>query len=139
MLVFSGNFVDLFSLPQSGAGLVKAEGHAVLDALHMGIEYPAVITDSCPRSGFAAAGDAADLRAIFFKIRPDIDLFQHRLMNNRFIRQRQFKIDGKALICHLLIFTGTADMDVRIAFSPVCRKGVKDPLRTFCDHVEIAV
>ena len=138
-LIFSGNFVNLPSPSQPGAGLMETEKNAVFDTLHVGIEHPAIIADSFIWSGFSPAGDAADLSAVFLKIGADIDLLQHWFMDNGFIRQRQFKIDRQTLIRHVLILAGTADLDVRVTCAPVYWKRIKDSFWPFRDHVEITV
>ena len=61
MLMFSLDFVDLCSLAELGSGLMKTKRNAIFNTLHMGVEYPSVVADPCLRSGFAAAGDVADL------------------------------------------------------------------------------
>ena len=139
VLVFSWNLVDLCTTPQSGAGLVEAERHAVFNALHVSIEHPAVVADPGVWSGLTAAGDAADLRPVLFQIGTDFDLFQHGFVDDGFNRQRQFQIDRKPFICHPLIFAGTADMDVFVSIAPVCRKSIENSLRPFRDHVKITV
>ena len=82
VLPLSRNFEDLSMAAQPGTGLVEVEWYTEFHALQMGIQYPAVITDSGIRSGFSAAADTVNDRDVFFQKRPNVDGFQHGLMGD---------------------------------------------------------
>ena len=156
MLILSRDFKGLpemsalavrYNLRKLCSSLVKMKGHAVFHALDMGVDDPAVVTGPCLRAGFAAAGnglqDAASIGISGVTVLIQILLYingpQYRLMCNGLVPDRELQEDGKAPVCPVLIFAGTADVDLVPPFAPVCGKGLQNAFRALCDHKEGAV
>lgn len=139
MLQLPGDVKDLSMTTQPGTGLMEVKRYAIFHALQMRIQYPAIITDPGVRTGLSAAGDRVDLFAVLFQIRADIDGFQHRLMRNGFMAQRESKEGREPVIRRPLVLTGAGDMDILPSITSVCRQGSFNSFRAFCDHEEGAV
>ena len=137
--MFPGDLIYLIPTSEPRSGLMIVKGDAIFHTLQVCIQHPGVIADPCLGSGFAAAGDGSDLAAVLLQIRPDVDPFQHGLVDDGFVRDRQLQEDWQPLVCHALVLAGTADLHVFISCSPVERQRFQNPFRPFRDHIEAAV
>lgn len=140
VLVFSGDLINPVSLPQPGTGLVVVKRDAVFHALHVRIQHPGIIADSCFRAGLPAAADAFDLLPVFFQVLPDVDPFQHRFMRDGFMWEGERQENPQPAVSPVLVLAGAADLHIVISgFSPVCRQRCRNPFRPLRDHEKIAV
>ena len=121
------------------SGLMEMERYAVFDALHLGDDDPAVVTESGTFSGFTAAGDAFNLIMVLIEVFLDVDFLQHRLVDNLFVADRELQEDWKTPVGLILILTGAADVDVLISIAPVCGKSLVESLRALGDEVELKI
>ena len=131
--------IDLFPAFKVGAGLLEVKRHFVFHTLAHGIHHPGIIAEPGFIAEFTSADHLVDLFPVFLKKSFNIDRSQHRLMNDGFMADGKLQEYGEPFISHILVFTGAADVNVFIAFTPVLRKIHMKPLWPFCDKEEIQV
>ena len=61
-------------------------------------------------------------------------MFEQRLAYDRLVYYRRFKKYRQAKICHFLIFTGTADMNIVVSLAPIGRGTLRESVDTLCDY-----
>lgn len=61
-------------------------------------------------------------------------MFEQRLAYNRLVFYRGFKKYWQAKICHFLIFTSTADMNIVVSLAPIGRGTLRKSVDTLCDY-----
>ena len=115
LLVFPVNQVNLFSPLESCSGLVEMERHIISHALRHRLKPPSVITNSGVLAGFPAAGYQFNPIMVFLQEFLDVDLLQHRLMDDLLMPDRQLQDNRETAVRHLLVFTGATDMYVLVA------------------------
>ena len=88
-LILPVNVIDPVPALEKTSGLMEVERYSVFDALHLGDDDPAIVTESGTFSGFPAAGDAFDLIMILIEVFLDMNFLQHRLVDNFFVAYRE--------------------------------------------------
>ena len=106
------------------------------ETLSARIENPFIVAKAGIRSGFSAAGDLFDLTAELLQIWLYADAFQHRLMNDASMPDGEIQKYRKTKVSLDLILARAADMDVRIAVTPVEGHPDVEALRALGDEIE---
>lgn len=138
-LILSVNVIDTVPSLEQTSGLMEVERYSVFDALHLGDDDPALVTESGTFSGFPAAGDAFDLIMILIEVFLDMNFLQHRLVDNFFVAYRELQEDWKTPVGLILVLAGAADMDILISLAPVCGKSLVESLRALGDEIELKI
>lgn len=85
VLVFSIDMVNAVPQPEMIAGLMKVECNIVLDALIHSVLYPAEIAHPGIIAGFSATGNQFDFVMVLVEKWPDVNGFEHWLVDNLFM------------------------------------------------------
>lgn len=118
---------------------MKVERHAVFNALLLGDNDPAIVAEPRTFPGLSAAGDTLDLAVVLLQILFNMDFLQHRFVDDFLVPDRKIQEDRKAPVCLMLVFAGTADVDILISTAPVHRKSFVEPLRALGDKIKLQI
>ena len=128
--------IELAAFFEVGPGLHEMERDIILHAFEHEFHHPFIITEPGIRTGFSAAGHFIDLSWIFPVEFCKADTLQHRFHDDRLVPDRQLQKDREPSVRFILIFTGTADLDVVPSLAPVIRKRSIEAVRPFGNEVE---
>lgn len=129
--------VELAVFDEFCPGLFEPESDVVFYADVPEFHYPVEITGTGVIAGFAACNDLFDPFAD--AVRVQVDPFQKRFADDDLMPDGGGLVDWQTVIGTGLVFDCTANGDIVVSVSPVCRQTTGKAVNPFGNHQEIEI